>query len=143
MMARTGLDTMLRHLGAAYYGSLHGRAARSDVARALDVVEAYLDERPSGPVTGPRRVEDVMTIPVASVSPNTSAREIARLLDRYRTLPVLERWKVSQITYIASLILFGLGGLTLLASLFGLTLGQKQEITHEAIPAEGPKFPTA
>jgi hypothetical protein len=52
-------------------------------------------------------------------------------------------WKVSQITYIASLIAFGLGGLTLLASLFGLTLGRKEEITHEAIPAEGPKSATA
>jgi hypothetical protein len=29
---------MLRHLGAAYYESLHGRAARSDVAR-VDTVE--------------------------------------------------------------------------------------------------------
>ena len=44
-------------------------------------------------------------------------------------------WKISQITYIASLIAFGLGGLTLIASLFGLTLGRKDEITHEAIPA--------
>ena len=35
----THLDAMLRHLGAAYYESLHGRAARSDVARALDTVE--------------------------------------------------------------------------------------------------------
>ena len=52
-------------------------------------------------------------------------------------------WKVSQITYIASLIAFGLGGLTLLASLFGLTIGRKDEITHEAIPAEGPRSPTA
>ena len=51
-------------------------------------------------------------------------------------------WKVSQITYIASLIAFGLGGLTLIASLFGLTLGRKEEITHEALPAEGPKSPT-
>jgi len=52
-------------------------------------------------------------------------------------------WKVSQITFIASLIAFGLGGLTLIASLFGLTVGRKDEITHEAIPAEGPRSPTA
>lgn len=52
-------------------------------------------------------------------------------------------WKVSQITYIAALAAFGLGGLTLIASLFGLTLGRKDEITHEAISAEGPKSPTA
>ncbi len=38
------LDAMLRHLGAAYYESLHGRAARSDVARALETVEEHLDE---------------------------------------------------------------------------------------------------
>jgi hypothetical protein len=52
-------------------------------------------------------------------------------------------WKVSQITFIASIVAFGLGGLTLIASLFGLTLGRKDEITHEAIPAEGPKSATA
>src|SRR5215471_533780 len=47
-MARTDahLDAMLRHLGAAYYESLHGRAARSDVTRALDTVEEHLKERP-------------------------------------------------------------------------------------------------
>ncbi len=42
-------------------------------------------------------------------------------------------WKVSQITFIASLIAFGLGGLTLLASLFGLTLRHNPEIIHEVI----------
>jgi hypothetical protein len=52
-------------------------------------------------------------------------------------------WKVAQITYIAALIAFGLGGLTLIASLFGLTLGRKDEITHEAIPAEDPRSTTA
>jgi hypothetical protein len=42
-------------------------------------------------------------------------------------------WKVSQITYIAALAAFGLGGLTLLTSLFGLTIGRRPEIVHEVI----------
>jgi hypothetical protein len=42
-------------------------------------------------------------------------------------------WKVSQITYIASLVAFGLGGLTLIASVFGLTVGRRPEILHEII----------
>jgi hypothetical protein len=42
-------------------------------------------------------------------------------------------WKVSQITYIASLISFGLAGLAFLASLAGLTLGKHPEILHEII----------
>ena len=42
-------------------------------------------------------------------------------------------WKVSQITYIASLVAFSLGALTLLASLFGLTIGRNPEIIHEVI----------
>jgi hypothetical protein len=42
-------------------------------------------------------------------------------------------WKVSQITYIASLAAFGLGGLTLIASLFGLTVRRHPEILHEII----------
>jgi hypothetical protein len=44
-------------------------------------------------------------------------------------------WKVSQITFIASIAAFAAGGLGLLGSLFGLTLGRRPEITHEAIPA--------
>ena len=48
-------------------------------------------------------------------------------------------WKVSQLTYIAAIVSFALGGLVLLGSLFGLTLGHRPEITHEAIPATGPK----
>jgi hypothetical protein len=36
-------------------------------------------------------------------------------------------WKVSQITYIASLIAFGLGGLTLIASVFALATGRRHE----------------
>jgi len=42
------LDAMLRHLGAAYYDSLHGKAAPADVARALDSVAAQVGEKPAG-----------------------------------------------------------------------------------------------
>ena len=42
-------------------------------------------------------------------------------------------WKVSQITYIAAIVAFALGGLVLLASLFGLTIGRHPEIVHEII----------
>ena len=42
-------------------------------------------------------------------------------------------WKVSQITFIASLIAFGLAGLAFLAALAGLTLGKNPEIIHEVI----------
>ena len=56
------LDAMLRHLGAAYYESLHGRAARSDVARALDTVEEQLGEQgppaPSPPGPSSRGTEE-------------------------------------------------------------------------------------
>jgi len=42
-------------------------------------------------------------------------------------------WKVSQITFIGSLIAFGLAGLAFLASLASLTLGKTPEIIHEVI----------
>jgi CBS domain-containing protein len=48
-MSRTDahFDAMLRHLGAAYYESLHGRADGADVSRALGTVEDHLREHPS------------------------------------------------------------------------------------------------
>src|SRR5271170_3508178 len=52
-------------------------------------------------------------------------------------------WKVSQITFIASLIAFGLAGLAFLASLVGLTMGRKPEITHEVITGTGESVKTA
>jgi hypothetical protein len=42
-------------------------------------------------------------------------------------------WKVSQITYIASLVAFGLAGLAFLCTLGGLTVGEHPEIVHEVI----------
>jgi hypothetical protein len=46
-------------------------------------------------------------------------------------------WKVSQITFIASLIAFGLAGLTFLGTVAGLSLGRKPEVTHEVITGTG------
>ncbi|MGO9191372.1 MAG: CBS domain-containing protein, partial [Streptosporangiaceae bacterium] len=113
MMSRTDeyLDAMLRHLGAAYYESLHGRAARSDVARALDTVEEHLKEpqtrpaarspgspHPAHHVGGPRhsrwarRVSDVMTTSVVTVDRITPYQEIAHSLARHNIsgVPVLK-----------------------------------------------------
>jgi hypothetical protein len=41
------MDAIRRHLGAAYYESLHGRASAADVARARTAVEEHLAEQPS------------------------------------------------------------------------------------------------
>jgi CBS domain-containing protein len=108
-MSRTDihLDAMLRHLGAAYYESLHGRATRTDVNRALDTVEEHLDEhaaapsRPAHPARHDdgvrhrrwaRRVSDVMTTSVVTVDRYTSYQEIDRLLTERRIsgIPVLK-----------------------------------------------------
>jgi len=113
MMARTDvyLDAMLRHLGAAYYESLHGRATRSDVTRALDTVEEHLGElaadrsparasarsHPARQGDEPRRrrwarrVSDVMTTSVVTVDRITPYQEIDRLLTQHRIsgVPVL------------------------------------------------------
>jgi CBS domain-containing protein len=110
MMARTDihLDAMLRHLGAAYYESLHGRATRSDVYRALDTVEEHLHEQGAKPARSnpppvhhddgtrhrrwARRVSDVMTTSVVTVDRITSYQEIDRLLTERRIsgVPVLK-----------------------------------------------------
>jgi CBS domain-containing protein len=112
-MSRTDeyLDAMLRHLGAAYYESLHGRAARSDVARALDTVEEHLKEHetrsrvkphasphPARHAGGPRhsrwarRVSDVMTTSVVTVDRITPYQEIDQSLARHKIsgVPVLK-----------------------------------------------------
>ena len=118
-MARTDihLDAMLRHLGAAYYDSLHGKATRADVTRALDSVAEHLNEQTPRPLPRgasgaqhahpahhdgeprhsqgagwSRRVSDVMTTSVVTVDRITPYKEIARLLAEHRIsgLPVVK-----------------------------------------------------
>ena len=101
------LDAMLRHLGAAYYDSLHGKAAPADVARALDSVAGQIGENPmeQRPAAGPNgspadqehhgrwhsRVQDVMTVSVVTVDRITPYKEIARRLAEHKVggVPVL------------------------------------------------------
>jgi len=104
------MDAMLRHLGAAYYESLHGRASAADVARARTAVEEHLAEQPatvrrvSGgtyagkpPATGHHHgrwhstVRDVMTTNVVTVDRITPYKEIVRVLaeNKISAIPVL------------------------------------------------------
>jgi CBS domain-containing protein len=111
----THLEGMLRHLGAAYYDSLQGRASKADVTRAVDTVAEHLNEqsRPAADGTAgatgqvahasrtgwgagvhgwSRRVSDVMATSVITVDRATPYKEIARLLAEHRIsgLPVLK-----------------------------------------------------
>jgi CBS domain-containing protein len=110
----THIDGMLRHLGAAYYDSLHGRATQADVTRAVDTVAEHLNEDAKPPADGAdaiqrvrhvrrtgqdagvhgwsRRVGDVMATSVVTVDRATPFKEIARLLAEHRIsgMPVLK-----------------------------------------------------
>jgi CBS domain-containing protein len=108
----THLEGMLRHLGAAYYDSLHGRATKADVDRAVDSVAERLNEgvepsptdiarnavhpqggrRHSGSGGWSRRVGDVMATSVVTVDRATPYKEIAGLLAQHRIsgMPVLK-----------------------------------------------------
>jgi len=111
-MSRTEmqLDAMLRHLGAAYYDWLHGRAAATDVSRAVDQVAYDLGDKPAIHIAPPRprggesprpvpvhhgrvrsRVRHVMTTDVVTVDQITPFKEIARLLVEHHisAVPVL------------------------------------------------------
>ena len=107
-------NAVLRHLGAAYYESLHGRASSADVARALDAVDenngTHSDTAPAGHpartahpasagdrdplghrVRWRQRVRDVMTTKVVTVDRITPYKEIAELLAKHKisAVPVL------------------------------------------------------
>ena len=111
----THFDGMLRHLGAAYYDSLHGRATQADVTRALDTVAERLNEAARPPADGvpddtprvayergtgqdagvhgwSRRVGDVMATSVVTVDRAAPYKEIATLLaeNRISGMPVLK-----------------------------------------------------
>jgi CBS domain-containing protein len=110
----THLEGMLRHLGAAYYDSLHSRATQGDVTRAVDTVSEHLNERAQPPADGTtatqqvghvrragrdagvhgwsRRVSDVMATSVVTVDRATPFKETARLLAEHRIsgMPVLK-----------------------------------------------------
>jgi CBS domain-containing protein len=107
----TYTDAMLRHLGAAYYESLHGRASPADVARARAAVEERLAEQPGASDQPEARnrhggqarrlphhhgrfhstVRDVMTTDVVTVDRITPYKEVAGLLADHRisAVPVL------------------------------------------------------
>jgi CBS domain-containing protein len=83
------LDAMLRYLGAAYYGSLQGKATPADVARALDSVAEYVGVDHHGREHS--RVRDVMTTSVVTVGRITPYKEIVGLLAGHKIsgVPVL------------------------------------------------------
>ena len=104
-------DAMLRHLGAAYYDFLHGRATKADVERAVRSYEDGMGEEAGQHSTGPagqhpvarrhthhvvpghwtHRVRDVMTTSVVTVHRITPFKEIAELLAHHKisAVPVL------------------------------------------------------
>jgi CBS domain-containing protein len=107
------LDAMLRHLGAAYYDSLHGRATRPDVARAVNRVAQELGEQATVRHVPPRprpgesrerrhelakhhgrwhsRVRDIMTTDIVAVDRITPFKQIAWQLVHHQIngVPVL------------------------------------------------------
>lgn len=102
------LDTMLRHLGAAYYETLQGRGARDDVRRAVARVASQLADESAahGPGTAGSpervhkhhgrlhcRVRDVMATHVVSVPRTMMFKDIAQVLVEHRIsgAPVLMR----------------------------------------------------
>jgi CBS domain-containing protein len=130
----SNMDGMLRHLGAAYYDSLHGRAAPADVARAVDTIAEHIGEEPGLHPAKPAktrtrppssrqhhhgrwrtRMSDVMTTSVVTVDRITPYKEIAALLAKHRIsgVPVLSMGrKVTGIVSEADLLAAGAGRIT-------------------------------
>jgi CBS domain-containing protein len=99
------MDAMLRHLGAAYYESKHGRASSADVARALDAVEEHNGNRPAQAAAGGGlhlthrhdahqglTAGELMTSPAVTIMPEASLSTAARLMNNHnlKSLPVVK-----------------------------------------------------
>jgi hypothetical protein len=102
--------------------------------------EAYADHFIAQHITdmsGGKTYSQLSTLSMAQPSNTKLAGLVATVFKgetlRSMLLNAYGWWKVSQITYIVSLVAFALGGLAFLSSLFGLTLGRKPEIVHEII----------
>jgi len=130
----SNMDGILRHLGAAYYDSLHGRAAPADVARAVDTIAEHIGEEPGLHPAKPAkagtqppssrqhhhgrwrtRMRDVMTTSVVTVDRITPYKEIAALLAEHRIsgVPVLSMGrKVTGIVSEADLLAARAGHIT-------------------------------
>ena len=86
-------DAMLQHLGAMYYQTVRGEATASDVARALESVEAedgrgheLASSRRPGK-SGRWRVSDVMTTDVVTVDKTASYKQVARIMAEQKSTP--------------------------------------------------------
>ena len=88
-------------------------------------------------MTGGKTYSQLSAQSLANPNDTTLAAEVSTVFKgetlRSMLLNAYGWWKVSQITFIGSLIAFGLAGLAFLASLAGLTLGQHPQIMHEII----------
>jgi CBS domain-containing protein len=92
-------DAMLRHLGAAYYQTIHGDGTASDVARALESAEAAdgrereSQRRAHRPHRGRWRVRDVMTTDVLTVPGDMPYKQVARVMTGRRVsgVPVVTK----------------------------------------------------
>jgi CBS domain-containing protein len=100
MTRREGhFDAMLRHLGATYYQTVRGGATASDVARALESVEAedgrgheLASSRRPGK-SGRWRVSDVMTTDVVTADKTASYKQAAQIMAGHKVsaVPVLTK----------------------------------------------------
>ena len=104
------LNAMLRELGAAYYQTLHGEGAASDVARAVDAITeaqadlglaAGLGRSSAGGEADSRlpgwrrrrwRIRDVMTTDIAAADRSMTYKQVVRLMTdrRVNAVPVVD-----------------------------------------------------